>query len=63
MRGALLWTRRGTWWRRICWRAARSASWRRLDGEAVTGTVASSGGGSNEGLLIGAIGLIRLSGG
>jgi hypothetical protein len=29
MRGALLWQRRGTWSRRICWRAARSASWRR----------------------------------
>ncbi len=29
MRGALLWTRRGTWSRRMCWRAARSASWQR----------------------------------
>ena len=27
MRGALLWTRRGIWWRRICWRAERSAKW------------------------------------
>ena len=41
MRGDLLWRRRGTWSRRICWRAARSRSWRRPTACIAAGSTSS----------------------